>query len=111
MLFQQQGPAVARGAALSRSLTAQKVFPHDLDARVRNVSSIVSILRSFGSHVVACQILELVNRVQPSGVPENAEEGLVDTPELRALLREAAAVRNIFLRNIPRLTYQPFRLV
>jgi hypothetical protein len=42
------------------------------------------------------QLLNLVNTVQPSGVPEDADEGSVDTPESRALLREAAAVRSAF---------------
>lgn len=78
--LEMPGPAVARGATLHRALTAQKVFEHDLDNRVRN-------------------ILELVNHVQPSGVPEDAEEGGVDTPELRALLREAAAAGVVLLKN------------
>jgi hypothetical protein len=57
-----------------------------------------------------CQILELINKVQPSGIPENAKEGLVDTPEMRALLREAAAVRDVLLRDIACLTRQSLRL-
>lgn len=38
------------------------------------------------------QVLELINKVQPTGVPEDADEEIIDTPEMRALLREASGV-------------------
>ncbi|KAF8308211.1 putative beta-glucosidase precursor [Clavulina sp. PMI_390] len=78
--IEMPGPAVARGAVLSRALSAQKVFEHDLNNRVRN-------------------ILQLVNEVQSSGVPEDANEELVDTPEVRSLLREAADAGVVLLKN------------
>lgn len=74
--FTQQGPTVVRGAALSRALTAGKIFPHNIDDRVRNV-------------------LNLINIVQPSGIPENGHEKSNDTLEVKKFLREAASVRPV----------------
>lgn len=92
-----QGPTVVRGPALYRALQANKVSQRDIDARVRNVSPYYLLFHSNLTLTCSEQILELINRVQPSGVPENAPEGSLDTPEVRALMREAASVSVIKL--------------
>jgi hypothetical protein len=87
---------VMRGAALQRTLLARKVTQRDIDARVRNVSpNCLLSLHSSSTRLFSIQILELINRVQSSGVPENAPECTLDTPQIRALMREAASVRVI----------------
>ncbi|GAA5891806.1 hypothetical protein JCM5296_001867 [Sporobolomyces johnsonii] len=74
------GPPVMRGACISRALGAEKLFIEDLDERVRNV-------------------LDLVNFAIDSKIPFYAGEDKVDTPELRALLREAASNGVVVLKN------------
>lgn len=69
-----------RGAAVMRQFAAGKIFMEDIDARVRN-------------------ILNLANRAIESGIPFDVEETAVDTPETRALLREAAASAIVLLKN------------
>lgn len=74
------GPTTMRGGAVFRQLAAEKLFVEDIDARVRN-------------------ILHLINRAIDSGIPFDAEETSIDTPETRALLREAAASAIVLLKN------------
>lgn len=69
-----------RGTAVMRQLAAGKIFVEDIDERVRN-------------------ILNLANRAIESGIPFDAEETAVDTPETRALLRESAASAIVLLKN------------
>ena len=45
------------------------------------------------------QVLELVNHAIDSGTPFDGPEGSIDTPELRALLRRAAADVIVLLKN------------
>ncbi|SCV72398.1 BQ2448_3935 [Microbotryum intermedium] len=78
--LEMPGPSTMRGAAIDRMLAAGKLKVQDIDARVRNV-------------------LELVNHAIASGIPFNAKESLVDTPESRALLREAAISAHVLLKN------------
>ncbi|EJU02674.1 glycoside hydrolase family 3 protein [Dacryopinax primogenitus] len=74
------GPGVMRGPPLNRSLQAGKLTSEDVDARVRNV-------------------LKLHNYAVRSGIPFDAPEESVDTPELRALLRKAASSSIVLLKN------------
>ncbi|GAA5851026.1 hypothetical protein JCM8547_009158 [Rhodosporidiobolus lusitaniae] len=74
------GPPVMRGSTVNRAMGAGKLFEEDLDDRVRN-------------------LLNLLNFAIDSKIPFYAEEDSVDTPELRALLREAAANGVVLLKN------------
>lgn len=58
------GPSTVRGQAVLRSLVAGKFTLGELDERVRKV-------------------LELVRKCQQSGIPFDAPQQRVDTPELR----------------------------
>ncbi|KAJ3796785.1 glycoside hydrolase family 3 protein [Lentinula aff. detonsa] len=78
--LEMPGPTVMRGKAVERSLAAQKLFVSDIDDRARKV-------------------LELLQKAYASGIPFNAPEEGVDTPELRKLLREAAADSIVLLKN------------
>ncbi|KAJ3776727.1 glycoside hydrolase family 3 protein [Lentinula raphanica] len=78
--LEMPGPTVMRGKAVERSLAAQKLFVSDIDDRSRKV-------------------LELLQKAYASGIPFDAPEEGVDTPELRKLLREAAADSIVLLKN------------
>ncbi|GAA5879476.1 hypothetical protein JCM8547_000678 [Rhodosporidiobolus lusitaniae] len=78
--LEMPGPWVLRGAAIVCQVTAGKLSVADVDACMR-------------------RILKLINRAIESGIPFDAEEKMVDTPELRALLREAAAKAVVLLKN------------
>jgi beta-glucosidase len=69
-----------RGAAVSRALLGQKIWPHDVDACARNV-------------------LVLLKQALGSGIPFDAPEESLDTPEVRATLRTAAAAATVLLKN------------
>ncbi|KAF7715058.1 Beta-glucosidase [Penicillium ucsense] len=69
-----------RGEALSHAVTSNKVAEFKLDERVRNV-------------------LNLVNWVDPLGIPEGAEEKALNRPEDQALMRRAAAESVVLLKN------------
>jgi beta-glucosidase len=69
-----------RGPAVNRALIAQKLMPADIDERVR-------------------KILGLLKRAAASGIPFDAEEKGLDTPEVRTLLREAAGQATVLLKN------------
>lgn len=56
-------------------------------------------LKSSHHFTSTAQILELINQVQGSGIPEDAHEELVDTPEVRSLLRESSAAASVLLKN------------
>ncbi|GAA6016596.1 hypothetical protein JCM11491_006008 [Sporobolomyces phaffii] len=74
------GPPVMRGAQINRAMAGEKLFVEDLDKCVRRV-------------------LELVNYAIDSKIPFYADEDKVDSPELRALLREAASNAVVLLKN------------
>ncbi|KAF8325853.1 putative beta-glucosidase precursor [Cantharellus anzutake] len=78
--LEMPGPARVRGAALATALRDGKVSQKDIDDRVRNV-------------------LNLINNVQPSGVPEDAPEKSNDDPDAKKLLREAASSAIVLLKN------------
>ncbi|KAJ5994252.1 hypothetical protein N7451_009976 [Penicillium sp. IBT 35674x] len=69
-----------RGEALSHAVSSNKVAQFKLDERVRNV-------------------LNLVNWVEPLGIPEGAEEIALNRPEDQALMRRAAAESVVLLKN------------
>ncbi|CAE6432184.1 unnamed protein product [Rhizoctonia solani] len=75
--LEMPGPPTWRADALQRCVTAQKVRVPEIDARVLN----------------------LINRVADSGIPENADETGEAKPETVQLLREAAAHANVLLKN------------
>lgn len=74
------GPTRWRGAALSHAVSANKVKISELDARVR-------------------EVLTLIKKAGKSGVPENAPEQELDRAEDRQLLREVAANAAVLLKN------------
>ncbi|KAJ7682484.1 glycoside hydrolase family 3 protein [Mycena polygramma] len=78
--LEMPGPSVTRGKAVERAIMGGKLFPSDIDARVRN-------------------ILELLKRAHESGIPFDGPEESIDTPELRQLLRTAAADAIVLLKN------------
>ncbi|RDW78721.1 beta-glucosidase H [Aspergillus mulundensis] len=69
-----------RGGALAHAVSSNKVHEFILDERVRNV-------------------LNLINYVEPLGIPENAEEKVLNRPEDQALLRKVAAESVVLMKN------------
>ncbi|EKM59268.1 glycoside hydrolase family 3 protein [Phanerochaete carnosa HHB-10118-sp] len=77
MDLEMPGPTVMRGNAVIRAIVAEKLFPHDVDTCV----------------------LEMLQRAYDSGIPFDAPERPLDTPQVRALLRRAAADAIVLLKN------------
>ncbi|KKK19564.1 hypothetical protein P175DRAFT_050921 [Aspergillus ochraceoroseus IBT 24754] len=69
-----------RGDALAHAISSNKVPEFVMDERVRN-------------------ILNLINYVEPLGIPEGAEEKVLNRPEDKALLRRAAAESIVLMKN------------
>lgn len=69
-----------RGEALAHAVSSNKVAQFKLDERVRN-------------------ILNLVNWVEPLGIPEGAPEKALNRPQDQALLRRTAAESVVLLKN------------
>ncbi|RAH66027.1 beta-glucosidase H [Aspergillus aculeatinus CBS 121060] len=69
-----------RGTALAHAISSNKVAEFVMDERVRNV-------------------LNLVNWVDPLGIPEQAEEKSLNRPEDQALLRRTAAESVVLMKN------------
>ncbi|CAG8258578.1 unnamed protein product [Penicillium nalgiovense] len=69
-----------RGEALAHAVSSNKVAQYQLDERVRN-------------------ILNLVNWVEPLGIPEEAPEKALNRPEDQALMRRAAAESVVLMKN------------
>ncbi|OQE22634.1 hypothetical protein PENSTE_c010G06990 [Penicillium steckii] len=69
-----------RGEPLAHAVRSNKVAEFKLDERVRN-------------------ILNLVNWVEPLGIPEGAPEKALNRPEDQALMRRAAAESVVLLKN------------
>ncbi|CAE6497151.1 unnamed protein product [Rhizoctonia solani] len=82
--LEMPGPAVWRGDALQRCVVAQKIRVPEIDERVR-------------------QVINLINRVAISGIPEDAEENGHPTEEIVGKLREAARNSNVLLKNDSKL--------
>lgn len=78
--LEMPGPTIFRGEALKTNVTSDKVWEHVLDERAR-------------------AMLDLVKKCAASGVPENAEEKTLDTPETAALLREIGGESLVLLKN------------
>ncbi|KAK9311452.1 glycoside hydrolase superfamily [Lipomyces starkeyi] len=78
--LEMPGPTRFRGTNLGHAIFSKKVKSYVLDERVKNV-------------------LELVNRVAPLGMPENAKEETRNTPKTAALLRKIAADSIVLLKN------------
>ncbi len=74
------GPTSNRGKLVQQALLCGKLSPWDIDNRAR-------------------EVLKLINKVQPLGIPENAEEKTLDTPETAQTLREIAAASIVLLKN------------
>ncbi|KAI9924491.1 hypothetical protein ASPWEDRAFT_147070 [Aspergillus wentii DTO 134E9] len=69
-----------RGSALGHAVSSNKVAEFVLDERVRN-------------------LLNLVNYLDPLGVPQGAPEKILNRPEDQALLRRAAAESAVLMKN------------
>ena len=78
--LEMPGPPTVRGAQVFHALGCRKVLPQDIDACVR-------------------EILKLIKKVQPLGIPEDAEEKKLDTPETAALLRSVGSSGLVLLKN------------
>lgn len=78
--LEMPGPPTVRGAQVLHALGCRKLLPRDVDACVR-------------------EILKLIKKVQPLGIPEDAEEKAADTPETAALLRRVGSNGLVLLKN------------
>lgn len=78
--LEMPGPSYARGEQVSQALNSRKLLSKDLDPCVR-------------------EVLRLIKRTQPLGIPENAEEKTVDTPETAKLLRTIGSNGLVLLKN------------
>jgi len=78
--IEMPGPSVVRGPAIIRALQSEKLFREDIDANVK-------------------KILDLVQHAVKSGIPFDQTEKVLDTPAVRALLRQASASAVVLLKN------------
>ncbi|KAJ5646363.1 hypothetical protein N7490_002735 [Penicillium lividum] len=78
--IEMPGKSRWRGEALAHAVSCNKVAQFKLDERVRN-------------------ILNLVNTVDPLGIPEGASEIALNRPQDQALMRRAAAESVVLLKN------------
>jgi beta-glucosidase len=74
------GPSYIRGKLVNQALACGKLTDKDLEQRVR-------------------EVLKLVKRVEPLGIPENASETTVDSKETAQLLRTVAASSIVLMKN------------
>jgi beta-glucosidase len=74
------GPTYIRGQLVKHALGCGLLLPSDLDQRV-------------------AKVLSLIKSLLPLGIPENAPEGTVDTPETAALLRQIGGESLVLLKN------------
>jgi hypothetical protein len=75
-----------------RALGGKKILQQNINAGARNVCPQYFTFENCFVLIFSMQLLEFINKVQESEVPEDAEEGYIDTPEVRAIMREAASV-------------------
>ncbi|KIP12792.1 glycoside hydrolase family 3 protein [Phlebiopsis gigantea 11061_1 CR5-6] len=80
MDLEMPGPTTMRGNAVIRSVVGQKLFPEDIDNCARKV-------------------LGLLQHAYDSGIPFDAPEQTLDTPQVRSLLRKASADAVVLLKN------------
>ena len=78
--LEMPGPTLVRGRQIDLALRCGKLLPHHIDARVR-------------------EVLKLIKRVLPLGIPERAPERTIDSPQTAALLRELTASSIVLLKN------------
>lgn len=78
--LEMPGKTYIRGGLITQALGCRKLLQIELDACVRNV-------------------LSLVKKVMPLGIPENAPEGTVDTKETSQALRKLAGDGIVLLKN------------
>ncbi|KIX02398.1 uncharacterized protein Z518_08339 [Rhinocladiella mackenziei CBS 650.93] len=78
--LEMPGPTYIRGKLVNRALGCGKLGVPDVDDRVR-------------------EVLKLIKKVEPLGIPENAPERTVDTPETSALLRSLASSGIVLMKN------------
>ncbi|WVR04181.1 hypothetical protein IAU60_001181 [Kwoniella sp. DSM 27419] len=78
--LEMPGPSLMRGASLERDIVGGKLVPSDIDECV-------------------LRVLNYVREAQASGIAFEKEEETIDTPEVRALLREAADAAIVLLKN------------
>ena len=74
------GPSYIRGNLVNQALGCGKLTVLDIDERVR-------------------EVLKLVKKTEALGIPENAPETTVDTPETSAFLRSLSADGLVLLKN------------
>ncbi|WRT65289.1 uncharacterized protein IL334_002232 [Kwoniella shivajii] len=78
--LEMPGPALMRGSSLERDIIGGKLVPEDIDECV-------------------LRVLHYVREAQQSGIDFEKEEDTINTPKVRALLREAARSAVVLLRN------------
>lgn len=78
--LEMPGQSYIRGKLITQALGCRKLLPIELDYCVRNV-------------------LNLVKKVMPLGIPENAPEGTVNTKETSKILRKVAGDGIVLLKN------------
>ena len=78
--LEMPGPVQWRGDLAVHAVKANKIAARTIDERARNV-------------------LELVKQCAKSGIPENAEEKTIDTPETAAFLRRLASESVVLMKN------------
>ena len=74
------GPSYIREKLVNQALGCGKLGLHEVDSRAR-------------------QVLKLVKKVETLGIPENAPETTVDTPETAATLRSLASNGIVLMKN------------
>jgi beta-glucosidase len=78
--LEMPGPTYVRGAQVDLALRCGKLLIHHVDARVK-------------------EVLKLVKKVLPLGIPEDAPERTIDSPETAALLRQIASDAIVLMKN------------
>ncbi|KAK5939464.1 beta-glucosidase [Knufia obscura] len=78
--LEMPGPSYVRGKLINQALGCGKLREYDVDNCVR-------------------EVLKLVKKVLPLGIPENAPEHTVDSPETAALLRQISSNSIVLMKN------------
>jgi beta-glucosidase len=78
--LEMPGPSYIRGHLINQALGCGKLLVRDVDERVR-------------------EVLKLVKKTQALGIPENAPETTIDSPETSAFLRALSANGLVLLKN------------
>ncbi|KAL2846691.1 glycoside hydrolase superfamily [Aspergillus pseudoustus] len=78
--LEMPGPTYIRGTLVKQALGSGRLLEFELDLRVK-------------------QVLKLVKKLLPLGIPEGAEEGTVNTPETALELRSVASAGIVLLKN------------